>query len=79
MEWFLTSNTAKARLLRTIVQGILALLPEIFNYYLAYMPEWCGIILVPVLMCIISPCMAELGKAIKEHGGSFDEKIGGSE
>lgn len=65
MEWLLTSNTWNARLTRTIVQGILALVPGIINYYLPYMPEWCAIIAAPVLMCILSPIMAEIGRAIE--------------
>lgn len=64
MEWFLNSNMPQARILRTIVSGILSLIPGIMNYYLPYMPEWCGIIAAPVIMCILSPIMAELGKAI---------------
>lgn len=64
MEWLLTANTWNARLMRTILQGILALIPGIINYYLPYMPEWCGIVVAPVIMCILSPFMAELGKVI---------------
>ena len=79
MQWLLTSNDASARILRTVIQGILALIPGIFNFYLPYMPDWCGVVLVPVIMCILSPVMYELGKAIQEHGGAEDPKIGGSE
>ena len=79
MEWFLTSNEAGARVLRTITQGILALVPGVLNYYLPYMPEWCGIIVAPVIMCILSPIMAEIGKAIEEHGSSYDRTVGGTD
>lgn len=67
MEWLLTNNTWNARLMRTIIQGILALVPGIINFYLPYMPEWCGIIVAPVIMCILSPIMAEIGRAIELH------------
>ena len=70
MEWLLTSNTTYARLARTIASGILSLVPGIINYYLPYMPEWVGIVLAPVLMCVLSPCMAELGKAVARDGVS---------
>lgn len=80
MNWFLTSNDPGARVTRTIVQGIIALIPGILNFYLPYMPDWCAIVLVPVIMCILSPVMAEIGKAIDENGGSYEDniKIGGS-
>lgn len=66
MERFLTSNTTSAKLARTIVQGLIALVPEILNFYLPYMPGWCGVVLVPTIMCILSPLMAELGKRIAD-------------
>lgn len=64
MEWFLTSNSASARVARTIAQGILALVPGVINFYLPYMPEWVGIIAAPIIMAILAPIMAELGKAV---------------
>lgn len=78
METLLTSNTWNARLMRTMAQGILALVPGILNYYLPYMPEWCGIVAVPVIMCILSPIMAELGKAIAKDEAT-DATVGGTD
>lgn len=79
MEWLLTSNTASARVLRTIIQGLLALIPTIVNVYAEYMPLWATAVMVPVIMCIISPIMAEIGKAIDNNGGAGANKIGGTE
>lgn len=76
MEWLLTSNEASARVLRTIIQGLIALIPSICNYYAPFMPDWFGVILVPVIMCILSPLMAEIGSAMQEDPGL---KVGGSE
>lgn len=76
MEWLLTSNKASARVLRTIIQGLIALIPSICNYYAPFMPDWFGVILVPVIMCILSPVMAEIGSAMQEDPGL---KVGGSE
>lgn len=66
MEWLLTANDASARIIRTIVQGVLASIPGIINYFIPYMPEWTAVVFVPLLMCIISPIMAELGNAIEK-------------
>ena len=78
LDRFLTANTTGMRVWRTIIQGIIALIPGILNYYLPYMPEWCGIVLVPIIMAILSPIMAEIGKAIEKDGTS-DSQIGGAE
>ena len=73
MNNFLTSNAPSMRLLRSIIQGVLALIPGIINFYLPYMPEWVGLVIAPVIMCILSPIMAELGNAIEKHGGVENE------
>jgi uncharacterized protein YacL len=64
MDKFLTSNDAKYRLLRTILQGIIgviiAQLPAILgNYQLD--PVWSATI-VALVMAILSPIMAMLGE-----------------
>lgn len=78
MEWLLTSNSANARVLRTVIQGIIAVIPSILNYYAPFMPDWFSVILVPAIMCILSPVMAELGAAIKEKQEE-DHIIGGTD
>ena len=62
MEWFLNSDTSSARFARTAAQGVIALIPGILNNYLPYMPGWCGVVVVPVIMAILAPLMSELGK-----------------
>lgn len=76
MEWLLASNSASARVLRTIIQGVIGLMPALFNYYSQFMPEWFGVVLVPIIMCILSPIMAEIGSVVKDKS---DLKVGGSE
>ncbi len=67
MEWFLRSNSTGARVLRTIIQGLLAVL-------VSALPEIVGLFkldpvvqsaIVAGLMAILSPIMAELGKAVE--------------
>ena len=64
MRWLLNSNTAGARLLRTIIQGLLGVLAT----YLAdiiglfdVQPEIAGVIAAAV-MAILSPIMSKLGE-----------------
>ena len=69
MNWLLTSNSANARVLRTIIQGIIGLIPAICNYYADFMPDWFGVILIPVIMCVLSPIMAEIGTSLESERG----------
>ena len=67
IEWFLRSNSMWARLLRTVVQGLLGVLvaelPEIVG--LLNIPDYFQAIIVAVSMAILSPIMAELGKYVE--------------
>ena len=64
MSEFLTSNEAKWRLARTIVQGVLgvivAQLPQILDLY-HLEPVWSAVI-VALVMAVLSPVMAVLGE-----------------
>lgn len=66
-EWFLTSNSTGARILRTIVQGILGVLvaelPEIVGLF--NLQPWLQATIVALVMAILSPIMAEIGKHIE--------------
>lgn len=68
MEWLLRSNNTWARLLRTIIQGILGVLiaelPEIVGLF--NIPDYIQAIIVAVMMAILSPIMAELGKQVEQ-------------
>lgn len=67
MEWLLRSNNTWARLLRTLIQGILGVLaaelPNIIG--LLNIPDYIQGIIVAVVMAILSPIMAELGKHVE--------------
>ena len=64
MSEFLTSNDTKYRLLRTILQGIIGVIIANLDLILGYMvfdPSMRALI-VALVMAILSPIMAELGK-----------------
>ena len=68
MNTFLTSNEAKWRLARTIVQGVIAAiianLVDILG--LIHMSPALITVTVPIIMAILSPCMEYLGRSLKE-------------
>lgn len=63
MNTFLTSNDAKWRLARTIVQGIIAAiianLPDILGLF--HVEPAVMTVMVPIIMAILSPIMKYLG------------------
>lgn len=63
MNTFLTSNDAKWRLMRTIVQGVIAAiianLPDILGLF--HMEPAIMAVTVPIIMAILSPIMKYLG------------------
>lgn len=67
MEWLLTSNSTGARILRTLVQGLLGVLvaelPEIVGLF--DLDAWVQAIIVAVVMAVLSPIMSELGKHVE--------------
>ena len=77
IRWFFESNDNNARLLRTIVQGILGVAVSALGYYGASAPEWVAVIVVPVVMAVLSPVMAEIGKKIAEDSNT--DKLGGTD
>lgn len=65
MNEFLTSNEAKYRLLRTIFQGIIGVVIaniDLLVGYVVFDPSTRALI-VAIVMAILSPIMAELGRA----------------
>ena len=70
MEWLLRSNSTGARILRTLIQGVLGVLiaelPELIG--LIDMPSWLQALIVALVMAILSPIMAELGKTVEVMG-----------
>jgi len=74
LEWFFRSNDTWARLLRTIIQGILGVLVAnvdlLFTAWAidpTYKP-----MLVALVMCVLSPIMKELGGK-DEYPNDFTE------
>ena len=65
MGEFLTSNETKYRLLRTIVQGIIGVLIANVDLLVGYVVLDASqrAVVVALVMAILSPVMAELGKA----------------
>ena len=66
-EWLLRSNSTGARVLRTVLQGLISV-------FLSALPELVGLttfdpviqaLIVAALMAILSPIMAELGKTVE--------------
>ena len=66
-EWLLTNNSTGARILRTIIQGLLGVivaeLPEIVGLF--NVPDWVQAMIVAAIMAILSPIMSELGKHVE--------------
>ena len=71
MNEFLTSNETAWRLIRTIVQGILGVIAANLDVILGYavLDNTTRAIVVALVMAILSPIMAELGKATKDPLG----------
>ena len=71
MSRFLTSNEWQWRLLRTMAQGVLGVLVANIDLLVGAAvldPVWRALV-VALVMAVLSPVMAELGKA----GGDGDE------
>ena len=65
LKWFFESNDNSARLVRTIVQGVLGVAASALAYYAASAPEWVTVIVAPLIMAVLSPIMAEIGKHLE--------------
>ena len=65
MNTFLTSNETKYRLLRTIIQGVLGVLVANLDLILGacILDPSQRALVVALVMAVLSPIMAELGKA----------------
>ena len=65
---FLTSNEKKYRLLRTIVQGVIAVIIANLDLFVSYLsvPVELKPAIVALIMAILSPLMAELGASRQE-------------
>ena len=65
---FFESNELKYRLLRTIIQGVIGVLVaniDLIIGFIPVIPEALRGVIVLVIMAVLSPIMAELGKRDK--------------
>lgn len=76
IRWLFESNAASARLLRTIIQGVLAVVVSYLSTLAANAPEIVAMLVIPIVMAILSPIMAEIGKTLDKES---DIKPGGSD
>lgn len=76
IRWFFESNDTSARLLRTIVQGVLAVACSAVTYYANLGPEWVSIVAAPLIMAILSPIMGAIGGTLDKEE---TPKVGGSD
>lgn len=67
---FFESNELKYRLLRTIIQGVIGVLVaniDLIIGFIPVIPEALRGVIVLVIMAVLSPIMAELGKRDKDE------------
>ena len=70
MKKFFSSDSTGYRLLRTIIQGIIGVLIaniDLLIGFIPMIPEEIRPIIVLIVMAILSPLMAELGKSAKDE------------
>lgn len=70
MNRFLTSNSTSMRLARTIVQGIIGVLISYADLLVSFVniPPEMRPMIVAIVMAILSPAMAEIGKNTEAEG-----------
>lgn len=67
---FFESNELKYRLLRTIIQGVIGVLVaniDLIIGFIPLIPEALRGVIVLIIMAVLSPIMAELGKRDKDE------------
>lgn len=67
IRWFFESNSASARVIRTIVQGVLGVLMSYLTVIGSGAPEIVALLIIPGVMAVLSPIMAEIGKALDKE------------
>lgn len=61
MKWFFESNDTSARLLRTIVQGVIGVVISYLSVLALNAPEMVSLLIIPVVMAVLSPIMGVIG------------------
>lgn len=77
MKWFFESNETSARLLRTIVQACIGVIIGYLTTIAPTMPETVSLLVIPLVMAVLSPIMAEIGKHMDDDEPHY--KIGGTD
>lgn len=67
IHWFFESNSISARLLRTIVQGVIGVLIAYLGVVATSAPEVVSLLIIPVVMAVLSPIMGEIGKTLDKE------------
>lgn len=70
---FLQENSAKARFLRTLIQALIALAISALSYFEGSLPDWFNVLIVPFIMCLLSPIMSSIKKIDEEGEEDADE------
>lgn len=80
MSWFFESNDTSARVLRTMVQSVLGVIVGYLTAIASTMSDFIGMLVIPVVICICSVIMSEIGKHM-DNDATADQslKIGGTE
>lgn len=76
MEWFFRSNDTAARLLRTVVQGVIGVIIAYLSVIAVNAPEFISLLIIPLVMAILSPIMGVIGAGEK---GDEDKTVGGTD
>lgn len=66
LKWFLADNSAEAKMVRTIAQGVVGAVASAVTYYAGSAPEFVAVAICPVVMAMLSPVMAYLGERTGE-------------
>lgn len=79
MTWFFESNSPAARVMRTIVQGVIGVIISYLSIVAVNAPEIVSLLIIPIVMAILSPIMGWIGGLETKSEPEDDPKIGGTE
>lgn len=67
IRWFFESNSTSARLLRTIVQGVLGVVVSYLSTLATGAPDVVSLLIIPIVMAILSPIMGAIGGTLDKE------------
>lgn len=74
IRWFFESNDTAARVLRTIVQGVIGAIIAWLSTLAPNCPGVVSALLIPIAMAILSPIMGAIGDTLDK-----EETVGGTD